>query len=652
MHISDSIIEQLNSQADLVGLIGKHTTLKKAGREFKGCCPFHGEKTPSFYVNPENNLYYCFGCHARGNAITFLKEFERLNFIEAVKLLSEQTGIELPKDNESPKTKYKKSNLHRTQSPIVPDVPVSLPKQNNATIQTTHNIQDDEGDLYALLENVARYYQYMLHNTPFAKKYFLDRGICEDSIAYFGLGYAPEGWQHLEQIFPNDIEGLKILGLIRDSQKGSGRSFNLLRHRVIFPIRNHQGRVVGFAGRTLGDDTPKYINSSESPVFQKQHILYGFYEARQQRPESYLMVEGYMDVIALHQAGIYGAVAPMGTAANTQQIERLLRYHDSLTLCFDGDDAGQHAAWRTLEIAAPVLQDGKSLKFLTLPDHHDPDTFIKAYGATAMRQQIEQSASLSDYIYQVLLNRLKLDRPEQKASAMAQLKQLTALLPKGSSLRWWLNNDIYQKIKLHGKSSELNYQVDQAKYNLKNSTPAQQICLCLLFQPSLLKEEALDYLILQSQLDKAHHPYQTHIARQRISVPDLPNWQSFHDNYLKNIVSIIQGLLQNSQVIDMHSMQYQDVQSRAYFLLASIRAPQRLINLWKDFFIQIKKHQLKDIKPLFYELLVLLIKDYLNKTQTENTNLLLSEINKKRLQVLTEWDKKHNKTELATLFSE
>ena len=680
MQIPESLIEQLNAEADLVEIIGKHTTLKPAGREFKGCCPFHGEKTPSFYVNPQTNLYYCFGCHAKGNAITFLKEFERMNFIESVKYLSEQTGIELPKDTaDQQKFKYKKTIKTQGAKPIAPQSapvppPVAPAGDHVAAFDPPYYSDDDgrddgyqaqadaywegydadnltneqpepQGDLYSLLDQVHRYYQFMLHSIPFAKQYFLDRGLSDETIETFGLGYAPEGWKHLEQVFPHDIEGLKILGLVRDSTKTAGRSFDLLRHRVIFPIKDTQGRIVGFAGRSLGDEMPKYINSSESPVFQKQHILYGLYEARQQKARDYLMVEGYMDVIALYQAGIYGAVAPMGTAANEKQIDRLLRYNHKLTLCFDGDSAGQKAAWRTLEIAAPVLQDGRELRFLTLADGHDPDTFIKAHGIDAMQTAIDGAVSLSDYLYGVLSSQFDLTRPEQKAQAMATLRALTELLPKGSSLRWWLNSDIYQKLKAIGKDGRFAARVDTINYNSTYDIDAiTEIALSIVHTPSLLTPDPLAYIIDSSQMQSAHEPLLAHMQRQDLALPDLPTWASFDSPLLNEVIAIIKQLPEDVLGDDISPF------ARTHFISAALShdARQQIQQHWQHFQSK-SEHPIADQLPMFLELLSVALKEVLNKQQIASKSLLLSEIYKRRLQALINWDNAHNKAKLAEM---
>lgn len=558
MSIPNHILEQLNSQADLISIIGRHTTLKRAGSEFKGCCPFHGEKSPSFYVNPQKNIYHCFGCSVGGNAISFLRDYENLTFIEAVNELSKQTGIEVPKE-EQQNVSYQRTKKQPAIKPITrapaetvkfqPAADKQLPssiapdyQQKNYADQPTYNdsnsndtsydnsygdsydgyppldaydsapyptdsyptdyqdtandsappawltdtnvgaglpsdnsVSDKDGNLYDLLEQIQQFYQHSLTTHPHAKHYFLSRGITEDIFETFGLGYAPFGWQHLEHQFPQDIEGLKALGLVRQSE--SGRDYDLLRDRVIFPIRDNQGRTIGFGGRALDDEVkPKYINSSDSPVFHKQHVLYGYYESRQQRADSWLVVEGYMDVIALYQAGIYGAIASMGTAINESQISRLLTLNPTLTLSFDGDSAGQKAAWRTLEVALPVLADDKELRFLTLPNNHDPDTFIKSQGGDAMREQIKNAMPLSQYIFAYLSERYDLTLVEGKAKLMSQVRSLTMALPKGSSFRYLLNNDIYQK--LGGKRSQ-NIEAKDALLDFDGDmTISQQLQLC------------------------------------------------------------------------------------------------------------------------------------------------------------------------------
>lgn len=546
---NNHIIEQILANADIVKIIGKHVELKRSGNEFKGCCPFHGEKTPSFFVNPQKNLYNCFGCGVKGNALTFLKEYENLTASEALQELSRQTGIELPKEPINKNHTYQRKTTPKPATPTSPTNPITpqtvsptgntdlsndltppleevqaidnfLPSFDhamyhidNANDYLTHDFDqisaneslsdwyngydygqalavnqqaDGSTSLYDLLAQVSLFYRTQLSQTSTAMQYFVKRGLTQTTLDTFELGYAPADWQHLERAFPHDIEGLKILGLIRDSQKGN--TYNLLRHRVIFPIRDNQGRIVGFAGRALNDeDMPKYINSSDSPVFHKQYILYGLYEGRKAKAKNWLVVEGYMDVISLHQAGVYGAVASMGTAIATTQIDRLLQLNPVLTLSFDGDSAGQKAAWRAMEVALPVLTDGKELRFLTLPNNHDPDSFVKAYGSHAMQQQIDTAIPLSQYVFSVLSRQHDINIAEGRGKLLTEVSELTKKLPKGS-YGWLLREDMRSRMGL-GKRAQARTAHD-ALVNFESNLTAQLVLqLCFLYQPELLGEK-------------------------------------------------------------------------------------------------------------------------------------------------------------------
>ncbi|MDO5651903.1 MAG: CHC2 zinc finger domain-containing protein [Moraxella sp.] len=743
MRIPESVIAQINDKADLVAIIRRHTELKPAGREFRGCCPFHGEKTPSFYVNPESNLYYCFGCGAKGNAISFLVDFERLTFVEAVKELANKTGIDLPKEDTT-HISYKRSNTrqssdsskHKHQnrnsqssvqsSPtqknhtqnsriqsnneypqntsINPEIPTSTssfvpnalpssPQQTqdgingreNATAHHQHqtpfdsipldsmpfdtpynepypdyyqkdyfayqshderqfddSLDNAQGNLYALLKAVSAFYQTMLSEHRAAMDYFVNRGVSMQSIAHFELGYAPMGWQHLESAFPNDIEGLKILGLVRPSQKG--RDYDLFRDRVIFPIKDKQGRIVGFAGRAMSDDVmPKYINSSDSVIFQKQHILYGYYESRQAKATDWLMVEGYMDVIALHQAGIFGAVAPMGTAANQGQIETLLKFNNELTLCFDGDKAGQKAAMRTLEIAMPALPDGKTLKFLTLKDNHDPDSFIKAHGAGAMRQAIHDALSISDYLYQVMSAKHELSKPEQKATAMAEIKAITAHLPKGSSFRSLLNNDMYGRLSARRKSTPQQVVSDS------KITTLEELYLCILYAPSLVADDVLLRIYHDSGVSSADAPFIERLQASNLAAPALPNWQAI-DEHLSILITTVH---QSLPYLLSAGGELKTIDANAHFILSALGGSalqQRLAQIWRDFFHHLQYHDIKQVGLLFDELLCQVLIQHFINAQKHSESLLISRIYRAREIALDAWDRRTTKAQVRRLF--
>ncbi|WP_213687549.1 DNA primase [Acinetobacter sp. WY4] len=483
MAIPQHTIDHILDRTDIVDVIGQFVKLKKTGRTYSGCCPFHQEKSPSFHVYRDKQYFHCFGCQANGNAIRFLMDIGSRNFVEVMKDLSSQTGIELPKDNtDSNKLKYKRE---AAKPKIVPaqTAPQTQPQQNNAPTENNNaastasfdpfaefqTVEQDfygdpfasfehlpmaevqqDGNLYDLLENIAQFYERQLPNSPSAQQYFKQRGLTAETIAYWRLGYAPEDWQHLEKAFPQDIEGLKLLGLIRTSD--SGRDFDLLRERVIFPIRDTKGRVVGFGGRALNDEIkPKYINSPDSEVFHKNQLLYGLYEGRKQKAQEWLMVEGYMDVIALQQYGIHGAVATLGTASNTDHLNILFKQSNRLTIAFDGDAAGQKAARRTLDIALPLLNDGRELKFFVLPADHDPDSLIRREGIENFRRLLDQAPLMSDFVFAHLTQNQDITTPEGKSQVMGELKNLTELLPKHGSFRYLLQQFFREKLGFNRK---------------------------------------------------------------------------------------------------------------------------------------------------------------------------------------------------------
>jgi DNA primase len=476
MAIPQHTIDQILDRTDIVDLIGQRVKLKKSGRTYSGCCPFHQEKSPSFHVYRDKQYYHCFGCQANGNAIRFLMDIDHRNFVDVMKDLSSQTGIELPKDNQDAKKLNYKREAKKEPKPELkaPTAPAHTTQANTTQeshqnfdpfeefqnnddpftgFDISHAMQDEtpqEGNLFDLLENIAQFYEQQLPHSQSAQQYFKQRGLTAQTIQFWRLGYAPEDWQHLEKAFPQDIEGLKLLGLIRTSD--SGRDFDLLRDRVIFPIRDSKGRVVGFGGRALNDEIkPKYINSPDSEVFHKNQLLYGLYEGRKQKAHDWLMVEGYMDVIALQQYGIYGAVATLGTASNTEHLNILFKQNNRITIAFDGDAAGQKAARRTLEIALPLLNDGRELKFFVLPHNHDPDSLIRREGIENFQKLLKDSPLLSDFIFAHITQNHNIATPEGKSQVMAELRQLTELLPKAGSYRYLLQQFFKEKLGFNRK---------------------------------------------------------------------------------------------------------------------------------------------------------------------------------------------------------
>ena len=480
MAIPQHTIDQILDRTDIVDLIGQRVKLKKTGRTYSGCCPFHQEKSPSFHVYRDKQYYHCFGCQANGNAIRFLMDIDNRNFVDVMKELSSHAGVELPKDNhDNKKLSYKREVSKPKPAVKAVDDKVVDSKPAEQKTDSVHPLEIDpfeafsqypdpehfdptqfdsvgfdqipqDGNLYDLLENIAQFYERQLPNSKVAQNYFKHRGLSTETIQYWRLGYAPEDWQHLEKAFPQDIEGLKLLGLIRTSD--SGRDFDLLRDRVIFPIRDNKGRVVGFGGRALNDEIkPKYINSPDSEVFHKNQLLYGLYEGRKDRAQNWLMVEGYMDVIALQQNGISGATATLGTASNADHLTILFKQNNQITIAFDGDAAGQKAARRTLEIALPLLNDGRELKFFVLPKEHDPDSLIRKEGFETFQRIWQQSPLLSDFVFALLSQNYDVATPEGKSQVMAELNQLTELLPKQGSYRYLLRQFFKEKLGFNRK---------------------------------------------------------------------------------------------------------------------------------------------------------------------------------------------------------
>ncbi len=416
--IPQGFIDDLLNRTDLVEVVGERIQLKKAGRNYTACCPFHQEKTPSFSVSPDKQFYYCFGCGAGGNAIGFVMDHDHVDFPEAVESLARRAGVEVPREE----------GRHQQQ----PRQPAQSP-------------------LFGILQAASDFYGNALHAHPArqtAVQYLGKRGISKDIAGDFLLGYAPPGWDNLLRELGGDSLKEKYLleaGLLAENPD-SGRRYDRFRDRIIFPIRDSRGRVIGFGGRVLGDDKPKYLNSPETPVFHKGQELYGLYEARQhnRQLQDILVVEGYMDVIALAQQGLRNAVATLGTATTPEHIKRLLRIVPTITFCFDGDNAGRKAAWRALEATLEHMKDGVSARFLFLPDGLDPDDLVRNEGAEAFRARISsQSQSLSDYFFRHLSEELDLDSLEGKAHLATLASPLIGKIP-GHNLQQLMERQLLQ----------------------------------------------------------------------------------------------------------------------------------------------------------------------------------------------------------------
>ncbi len=409
MAIPQTFIQELLARADVVEIVGRYVQLKKGGANFMGLCPFHGEKSPSFSVSPAKQFYHCFGCGKNGNAISFLMDHAGMTFIEAVKDLAQQYGMQIPEDEASPEDRA------RAQA--------QKEKQNTLT---------------SVLEKAGDAYRRHLKDSPRAIAYFKGRGLSGEIAKQFGLGYAPEGWRSLASVFPHYDDPLLVeSGLVISNTEEGGneeKRYDRFRDRVMFPIRNIKGECIGFGGRVLGDDKPKYLNSPETPVFSKGRELYGLFEARNAlREHGYVLVtEGYMDVVALAQLGFPNAVAPLGTACTADHVHKLFRFTDAVVFSFDGDAAGRRAARKALDAALPYATDVRSIKFLFLPAEHDPDSFIRANGQEAFARQVKEAMPLSRFLVEAARDGCDLDTAEGRAHMASNAKPLWSLLPDGA----------------------------------------------------------------------------------------------------------------------------------------------------------------------------------------------------------------------------
>ncbi len=397
--IPREFIDELIDRVDLVDLIGARVPLRKAGINYQARCPFHSEKTPSFNVSREKQFYHCFGCGAHGNAISFLMDYERQTFVEAVETLAESLGLEIPREVDGGERREREASV--------------LP-------------------LYQVQEQAAQFYERQLREHPKAARardYLKRRGLSEEVIRRFQVGYAPPGWRNLPASLPADSLLSAGLAIAREG----GNFYDRFRDRVMFPIRDRRGRVVGFGGRVLGEDTPKYLNSPETAVFKKHREVYGLHEllVARQKPERIVVVEGYMDVIALAQYEILYAVATLGTATSSDHVGLLFRYARELVFCFDGDNAGRSAARKAMEASLPVLRDGRSIRFLMLPEGYDPDSLVREEGKEGFERRLSMAQPLSDFFFQQLSEGLDIGSVEGRVGLLQNANPLLGKLPEG-----------------------------------------------------------------------------------------------------------------------------------------------------------------------------------------------------------------------------
>jgi DNA primase len=395
--IPQQFVDDLIARADIVDVIGQRIQLKKAGREFKAVCPFHDEKSASFTVSPTKGFYHCFGCGAHGTALGFLMEYDHMSFVEAVESLAHAMGMDVPREeNQRPARRY--------------------------------------DELFDLMQQTERYFQAELRDHAAAIEYLKNRGIDGATAKRFGIGYAPAGWSHLLDKFGTSkeaIERLLAVGLI--IRKDNGQHYDRFRDRIMFPIRDGRGRTIGFGGRVMGKDEPKYLNSPETVLFHKGRELYGLFEARQalRNVRQLVVVEGYMDVVGLARHGIDFAVATLGTATTVDHLNGLFRLCDDVCFAFDGDRAGRAAAWKALETALPQVRQGRQIRFVFLPDGQDPDSFVNEHGAVAFENAIAAGQPLSDFLIEELASQVDMASIDGRARLAELARPLIARIPTG-----------------------------------------------------------------------------------------------------------------------------------------------------------------------------------------------------------------------------
>ena len=389
--IPESFKQDLLNRVDIVDVINSRVPLKKGGANWMACCPFHSEKSPSFTVSPSKQFYHCFGCGAHGNAIGFLMEYAGLGYVDAMRDLAESVGMKLPEFEPSERARQLQ------QGP----------------------------DLYDYMQRAARYYREQLKQAPRAIDYLKKRGLTGQIAARFGVGYAPDGWQNLEAVFAQYGErALADCGLVIEND--SGKRYDRFRDRIMFPILNQRGSVIGFGGRVIDAGEPKYLNSPETPLFEKGRELYGLTQARQaiRAANRVVVVEGYMDVVALAQHGVENVVATLGTATSVTHVQKLLKQADEVVFCFDGDAAGRRAAWHALEVSLEALSDRKAVKFLFLPAEHDPDSYVRELGHAAFGAALAEAQALSAFLLAQLKTRGDMATLEGRARVIADAKPL------------------------------------------------------------------------------------------------------------------------------------------------------------------------------------------------------------------------------------
>ena len=465
--IPKSFIQDLLNRLDIVDVIERYVPLKKAGANYAACCPFHSEKSPSFTVSQSKQFYHCFGCGAHGTAIGFVMEHAGMGFVDAVEELARSIGVPVPRETLAP---------GQVQQKIAPD-------------------------LYEVMQAATRYYREQLKQSQRAIDYLKRRGLSGEIAARFGIGYAPEAWQNLNGITSSyQDSSLVETGLVIEGE--AGKRYDRFRDRIMFPIINARGQVIGFGGRILDSGEPKYLNSPETVLFEKGHELYGLFQAQKaiRSNQQVVVVEGYMDVVALAQHGVEYAVATLGTATTPYHVQKLLRLADQVVFCFDGDAAGQRAAWRALENSLPHLVDGKRIGFLFLPKEHDPDSYIREYGTGTFEQLLHDSLPLSGYLLRELSAQVDLRTQEGRSNLLEHAKPLLTAIT-APTMALLLRKEVAALVGITQLELEALYGIKAMGAPPRRSTqkagrPAvsnlRVLLRCLLFKPDLARELPAD----------------------------------------------------------------------------------------------------------------------------------------------------------------
>jgi len=475
--IPDSFKQDLLNRVDVVDVVSRYVQLKKGGANFQGLCPFHTEKSPSFTVSPAKQFYHCFGCGAHGNAIGFLMAYGGMGYVDAIKDLAASVGMTVP---EAPRTPQEVQRRER------------------------------ETDLYAVMDKAMEFFRAQLKDSPKAVAYLKGRGLTGEIAARFRIGYAPDDWQGLKNVFPDyQDKSLAETGLVIDNDEG--KRYDRFRDRVMFPIFSQRGSVIGFGGRVMGEGEPKYLNSPETALFEKGRELYGLTQARDaiRAAGRVLVVEGYMDVVALAQFEVGYAVATLGTATTPVHVTKLLRLADEIVFCFDGDKAGRKAAWRALEVSLPLAVDHKPMRFLFLPAEDDPDSYVRAHGKEAFERQAAQAQTLSGFLLGELRAAADLSSPEGRSKFLTEakphLKQIAApglklqVLKEIAELARVSQDEAERLMELRAVGERTYARQAPARVAAPQITSQEQnILRCVLAKPSLAAE--LDFAFLDERL--------------------------------------------------------------------------------------------------------------------------------------------------------